>query len=63
MNIYLIGSLRNPEVPLISDKLRKEGYEVFDDWYAAGEKADDNWRDYEQQRGRTYVEALSGLAA
>ena len=63
MNIYLIGSLRNPEIPEISIKLRNEGYEVFDDWYAAGEKADDSWRDYEKQRGRTYVEALSGLAA
>ena len=61
--IYLIGSLRNPEVPKIANKLREAGFEVFDDWYAAGEKADDAWRDYEKQRGRTFPEALSGLAA
>lgn len=61
--IYLIGSLRNPEVPKLSKALREQGHEVFDDWYAAGEIADDSWRDYERGRGRSYVEALSGLAA
>lgn len=61
--IYLIGSLRNPTVCEISKTLRSAGYEVFDDWYAAGEIADDSWRDYEKQRGRSYVEALSSLAA
>ena len=25
------------------------------DWYAAGEEADDKWRDYEIARGRTYL--------
>jgi hypothetical protein len=61
--IYLIGSLRNPEIPVIAGKLREAGLEVFDDWYAAGPEADDKWRDYEQGRGRTYTEALNGLAA
>lgn len=61
--IYLIGSLRNPEVPRIAATLRETGIEVFDDWYAAGEHADDAWRDYEKGRGRSYTEALSGLAA
>src|SRR5688572_16377192 len=61
--IYLIGSLRNPEVPNIAKRLREEGHEVFDDWYAAGPEADDKWRDYEKGRGRTYMEALQGLAA
>lgn len=61
--IYLIGSLRNPQVPIIANQLRAVGHEVFDDWYAAGEIADDRWRDYEKQRGRTYVEGLQGLAA
>jgi hypothetical protein len=61
--IYLIGSLRNPEVPRIAETLRQTGQEVFDDWYAAGEHADDAWRDYERARGRSYAEALSGLAA
>lgn len=61
--IYLIGSLRNPEIPKIANMLREDKHEVFDDWYAAGPNADDHWRDYEKQRGRTFTQALSGLAA
>lgn len=63
MLIYLIGSLRNPEVPKIAAKLREAGHEVFDDWYAAGPEADDKWRDYEKARGRTFKQALEGAAA
>lgn len=63
MIIYLIGSLRNPQVPIIAEQLRAAGHEVFDDWYAAGPEADDKWRDYEQARGHSYIEGLSGLAA
>lgn len=63
MVIYLIGSLRNPEVPKVAASLRKQGYEVFDDWHAGGHNADDEWMRYEQERGRTYHEALSGYAA
>ena len=61
--IYLIGSLRNPEVPHIGNQLREKGFEVFDDWFAGGRIADDEWRDYERNRGRTYREALRGYAA
>jgi hypothetical protein len=63
MKIYLVGSLRNPEVPKLARRLRAEGFEVFDDWFAAGPDADDRWRDYEQARGHTYAEALKGLSA
>lgn len=63
-SLYLIGSLRNPEIPRIAERLRREtGLEIFDDWFAAGPNADDCWRDYEKARGRTYVEALQGYAA
>lgn len=61
--IYLIGSLRNPAVQNIAAILRLAGYEVFDDWFAAGEKADDSWQEYERERGRHYSEALYGHAA
>lgn len=62
--IYLIGSLRNPEISNIANRLREAtGEEIFDDWYAAGPEADDYWRDYERGRGRTFSEALQGLAA
>lgn len=60
--IYLIGSLRNPEVPVLSNKLRAIGFEVFDDWYAPGPQADDYWRDYSKGRGQTYQEALNSYA-
>lgn len=63
-SVYLIGSLRNPEIPKIADRLRRElGIEVFDDWFAAGPIADDSWRDYEKARGRDYPTALRGYAA
>jgi hypothetical protein len=61
--IYLIGSLRNPVVGDIAKRLRDLGYEVFDDWRAAGEEADDKWRDYEKARGHDYQTALKGYAA
>lgn len=62
-SIYLIGSLRNPAIPTFGVALRNEGYDVFDDWHAAGPTADDEWRRYETDRGRTYREALEGYAA
>jgi len=62
-SIYLIGSLRNPAIPEIGQKLRKLGFDVFDDWYAAGPEADDKWRDYEKARGHSYAEGLQGYAA
>ena len=61
--IYLIGSLRNPQVPKIAQALREVGYEVFDDWFAAGPEADDHWQAYENARGHGIVEALHGYAA
>lgn len=63
MILYLIGSLRNPQVPLIAHQLREATHEVFDDWYAAGPEADDKWREYEKGRGHSYPEALDGFAA
>jgi hypothetical protein len=63
MKIYLIGSLRNNEVPLIGKRLRDCGFDIFDDWFSAGERADDSWKEYEIKRGRNYSEALEGFAA
>lgn len=61
--VYLIGSLRNPEVPKLAQTLRKAGHEVFDDWYAAGPEADDKWMEYEKNRGHDFATALNGYAA
>ena len=61
--LYLIGSLRNPAVPFVAESIRDLGFDVFDDWFAAGKIADDSWRDYETARSRSYAEALRGYAA
>lgn len=62
--VYLIGSLRDERIVLLGKRLREEaGVEVFDDWHAAGPTADDSWQKYETLRGRSYKEALHGLAA
>jgi hypothetical protein len=58
--IYLVGSLRNPNIPFIAARLREEGHEAFDDWFAAGPHADDIWRDYEKARGRSFFDAIRG---
>lgn len=56
--IYLLGSLRNSKVPQLAKELRSRGFDVFDDWYAAGPEADDMWQEYEHERGRDFGEAL-----
>jgi hypothetical protein len=61
--IYLIGSLRNPEVPRIANILRAEGHEVFDQWYGAGPEADDYWQAYSKGKGLSYKEALADHGA
>lgn len=62
--IYLIGSLRNPEVTALANWLENEsGYEVFTSWHAAGPEADDKWKEHEMARGRTYRQALQHHAA
>ena len=60
--LYLIGSLRNPQIPHIGNELREEGFDVFDDWFSPGPEADEFWQKYEKDRGRTYGEALQGWA-
>ncbi len=62
-SVYVIGSLRNPEVPNVARALRAAGWDAFDDWFSAGETADDSWQAYETARGSNYPEALAGYAA
>ena len=64
IGIYLIGSLRNAEIPKLARRLREAlNVEVFDDWFSPGPKADDFWRDFEHVRGSSYKQALSSYAA
>lgn len=62
-SIYIIGSLRNENIPQVGNILRDAGWDAFDDWYGAGHEADDKWRDYENIRGRSHRHALYGYAA
>lgn len=62
--IYLIGSLRNPQIPQIKMKLEElTGEDVFADWFAAGPEADDKWKDYNKEICNSYIEALDEPAA
>lgn len=61
--VYVAGALKNPRIPQVGNLLRERGYDALDDWWSAGEDADDYWQAYERLRGRTYAEALRGRAA
>lgn len=63
-SLYVIGSLRNKNIPTIEKQLRAElGIEIFTDWFCAGRKADDSWMEHEKHRGKSYREALDSYAA
>ena len=62
-SIYIIGSLRNPGIPKFANELEAQGFEAFADWYQPGPGADDFWRDYSKERGRSYKEALKSHGA
>ena len=61
--LYLIGSLKNPNLPYIGNQLRLIGFDVFDVWWGGGYEADLWWQEYERIRGRTYAEALYDIYA
>ena len=61
--IYLIGSLRNSQIPWIAEQFREDGHRVFDDWFSAGPGADDAWKAHEEFKGRSLIEALLAPAA
>ena len=58
--IYLIGSLRNPQIPHIANRLREKGYDIYDDWYSPGPRTDEHWKEHQQRKGLSYKEALKG---
>lgn len=63
LRVHIIGSLQNPEVPLLGNRLRELGFDAFDAWWGAGKDADRSWQTYENIRGRAYGDALYGEAA
>lgn len=60
---YLIGSLRNKEIPVIEKQLREKGIDTFAEWHSAGPEADDWFKHYMDGRNLTYREALKTYAA
>lgn len=63
--IYIIGSLKNPQVPIIANRLRKENpnWEVFDSWFYCGPEADDFLRDHCKNKGLNYKQTLKDPGA
>ena len=57
--IYLIGSLANKKIVQITKTLRDEGFDVFSEWMASGEGADQRWWDYFQALGIGFDEAIN----
>lgn len=62
-SVYIIGALRNPEVPKLANEIQSLGIEGFSDWFSPGPDADDFWRNYSKERGLSYGEALKSYAA
>lgn len=63
-SLYIVGSLRNPEIPKIAARIRRAtSLDVFDDWYAVGPEADEYWQRYEIERGHDYRTSLKGWHA
>ena len=56
--VYVIGSLRKKTVRELANTLRDAGHDAFDQWHAAGENADQEWRDYFQELGVRYADAV-----
>jgi len=62
-SVYVIGSLRNPNIPKFGNMLEKAGFEAFTDWFSPGPRADDHLRDYAKKRGLNYKQTLQTYAA
>ena len=62
-SLYVIGSLKNENIPIIGNEFREMGFYVFDDWYSPGPEADDFWRNHQNIKKLTYGQALKGYAA
>ena len=62
-SIYLLGALKNREIMALGERLRAEGFDVFDEWLSPGPDADAFLLEYAKFRNLTYKEALNTYAA
>ena len=56
--VYIIGSLNNPTIIEVANKLHEAGIEEFAQWMCSGPEADQHWKHYGKQRGWSYTEIL-----
>jgi hypothetical protein len=56
--LYITGSMENPDVMILANRLRLWGVEVFDEWISTGKDSDRHWQNYAQQRKMKWGEAL-----
>src|SRR3990167_8283458 len=57
--IYVIGSLKNENIPKVGDRLREIGLDALENWWSSGPEADMCWQMYEKNRGHSFKEALA----
>lgn len=55
---YVVGSLQNPQIPVIAQALRDAGFDAFDEWFASAPDGDTQWQTYAKHRGWSYKQAL-----
>lgn len=53
--IYIVGSLSNPQVEVVANRLRESGIDAFDQWRAA---KGDFWADYAVRNKMPFKEAI-----
>lgn len=61
--VYLIGALKNKNIPHVANRIEALGCECFSDWFAPGPEADSFLRQYSKARGRDYKQTLDSYAA
>jgi len=62
-SVYLMGSLANPDIPFIGNKIRELGFEAIDDWWSPGPLADSYLKHYAKIRKLNYKQTLETYAA
>ena len=62
-SVYLMGSLANPNIPFIGNRIRSLGFEAIDDWWACGPISDSYLKHYAKIRGLNYKQTLQTHAA